>query len=524
MRKIIILILLFVTRAPLGAQTVTWSQDVACIIFSHCTRCHNNTESLAAIPLTNYHEAWSQRNAILYYVDNKLMPPYQPTLTGRKYIHEKRLTQEEIDIIVKWVEQGAQEGDSSMAPKAPIINDLSPQIKLPDFSRRITPYKVPDTVSFKYRCFVLPGIFNQTKNITELEILPTDLSAVYSAWVYSDTSEIPIKLDALDPDNGYNNYAGIGSPTAKLLYGWVNGNHVYKPPPGMSLTLDSGSHLILRILFAEDAMNKVDSTQVNIKFDSSGQLRPIQTAALLHHNKNLLNPPLLIPADSIKTYVEKYTVPSNISIIGISHWGQKICSKMECLAVLPTLDTLHLLEIEDHEDLWSQGIYHFANPVKLPAGTLLYGVAEFNNTYWNSNNPFDPPHTIYQGDSDTSEQMIFSFAYTPYQTKDENIVADSIIHQTHYLDCAPRKLKTQWISAREEKILIYPNPVNSELIISSDYSTAFVIEIYNSIGRIVLREVYLNSRVLDLTGISPGVYTVHIKSAEINITKKIIKQ
>lgn len=517
-------LMLSLVQIQLYGQQITWSQDVACIIYSHCTRCHNNTESLAAIPLTNYYEAWSQRNAILYYVDNKLMPPYQPTLLEKNYIHEKRLSQEEIDIVVRWVEQGAPEGDSALAPKAPVIVDPVPQIKFPDFSERITPYKVPDTVGFKFRCFLLPGSFNEKKYISELEILPTDLSAVYSVFLYSDTSNNSLKLDLVDPSNGYESYSGIGSSTAKLLYGWVNGNYLYKPPPGMSLKLDSGSHLVVRILFAEDAMNKMDSTLVNLKFDTTSKTRPIYTASLLHHDKNLLNPPLLIPADSIKTYTEKYTVPQDMSIIGISHWGQKICTSMRCFSVIPNGDTIFLLEIGDHEDLWSQGIYHFEKPVRIPSGSILYGIAEFNNTYWNPNNPFDPPHTIKQGNTDTSEQMIFAFAYLPYQAGDENIIADSIVHQKHYLGCEPRKLNSVKHRTAENGFKIYPNPVDGQLFISSNRPEIFTLSIFNPLGLRVFEKNYATLASIDMRDFPSGIYIIYIKSNNQNITKKIIKK
>ena len=392
MKKVIFILFIFVTNwLNVNAQDITWSEDIACIVYTHCSRCHNNTNSVAAIPFTNYEEAWSQRNAIRYYVQNKLMPPCQPETENISYSHEKNLTQQEIDLIVAWVNQGTNEGDSLKAPAPPVFNPLISQIDSPDVSSRIPAYTVPDFVGFQYRIFVLPDIFSTEKKISEIEILPTNLSAVYSVFLYSDTSSIPLKLDAADAGNGYENYAGIGSPSAKLLYGWVNGNHLYHTPPGMALQLDANAHLVVRILFAEDAGNKVDSTKINIKFNSTAT-RLIDVATLLDHNTNLQNPPFIIPADSIKTFYEQYIVTDDISILGVSHWAHKVASKMHSYAVTPTKDTLELLEIDDHEDLWSQGIYYFQKPVKIPAGSVLYGEAEYENTDFKSDNPFSPPH------------------------------------------------------------------------------------------------------------------------------------
>ncbi|MBI3235722.1 MAG: T9SS type A sorting domain-containing protein [Bacteroidetes bacterium] len=454
-----------------NAQKVTWSQDIACIVYSHCTRCHNNSGSIAAIPLTNYYEAWSQRNAIKYYVENRLMPPHQPSTETTRYINEKNLTQEEIGLIVTWVDQGTNQGDSTLVPPAPVIEPLKSQILFPDFSQRISAYTVPDTVGFQYHCFVFPTTYPTEKKISEIEILPTDLSAVYSAFLYSDTSSVPLALDAADTGNGYENYAGIGSPTAKLLYGWVNGNPLYKSPPNMAIRLDANAHLVLRILFAEDALTKTDSTTVNIKFDTSTATRAIDIGTLLNYTVNLQNPPFVIPADSIKTFYEQYTVPNDITLLGVSHWAHKFCINMNCYAVTPTNDTINLLQIEDHEDLWSQGFYYFYKPIKIPKHSILYAEAEYDNTSVNPNNPFTPSHTIVAGIADTTEQMSVTFSYLPYQKNDENIITDTVKHQIHYLNCSPAHTVN---SVQDNPTIstidwvIFPNPAGDYVSITLD--------------------------------------------------------
>lgn len=525
-RKILLSISLMFTTAIMDAQTITFSEDVACILNTHCYRCHNSTQSLAAIPFTNYYDAWSQRLAIKYYVEAKLMPPFSASTESRNYIHEKNLTQDEIDLIVAWVNQGSIQGDSSLAPPAPVFTAPSSQILAPDISYRIPTYTVPNLVAFQYHNFVVPITFSTERKISEIEILPSDLSAIYSVFLFSDTSSIPLNLDAADTSNGYEKYSNIGSPTAKLLYGWVNGNPKYSTPTDIALRLEANAHLVLRILFAEDALNKVDSTVINIKFDSTAT-RIIDVGSWLNHSSNLQNPPFIIPADSIKTFHEQYTVPVDVSLFSASHWAQKFCASLHCFAVTPFSDTIPILEIDDHEDLWSQGVYFFDKPLKIPSGSVIYGEATYDNTSFNPNNPFFPPHDIEAGDTDTSEQMLFTFSYLAYQTGDENIIADSIIHQLHYLNCNPVHTVSLSENNVQNSFSVFPNPVSNSLILSfqSEIQTAEV-RVLNVIGEIVYTKTISNTSnaTIDMTQLVNGLYFLQLLTNNKYFTQKFIKQ
>lgn len=522
MRKSVLFFLALIFALTISkAQTITYSDDVACILNTHCFRCHNTVLSLAAISFTNYHDAWSERNSIKYYVESKQMPPYSPTTENRSYSHEKTLTQSEIDLIVAWVNQGTTQG--GFIPPTPVFAPLSPQISTPDISYRIPAYTVPNFVGFQYHCFVVPTTFNTEKKISQVEILPTDLSAVYSVFLYSDTSNISLALDAADISNGYENYSGIGSSTAKLLYGWVNGNPLYHTPPNAALRLDANAHLVMRILFAEDALGKTDSTALNIKFDSTAT-RIIDVATLLNHNSNLQNPPFVIPADSVKTFYEQYTVPADVSLLSVSHWAQKFCASMNCFAVTPANDTIPLLQIEDHEDLWSQGVYYFDKPLKIPTGSVIYGESVYDNTSSNPNNPFFPSHNIVAGNADTTEQMLFSFSFLPYQSGDENIIADSIIHQQHYLNCSPAHAVGIAEINSSNNFSVYPNPTTDFLNISSINQESFSTTVFNALGEKIYSAVSTSNLKLETASFPNGLYFVQIKTDTKYFTQKFIKQ
>jgi hypothetical protein len=100
------LCLLVLTFGTSTAETKTWSDDVASIIYNHCTSCHRPGE-IAPFPLTNYQEATAWGSMISYVTEIKYMPPWKADSDfGVKYQRENYLTDNQIATIREWVDAG----------------------------------------------------------------------------------------------------------------------------------------------------------------------------------------------------------------------------------------------------------------------------------------------------------------------------------------------------------------------------------------------------------------------------------
>ena len=528
MKKIVVFIFITSIIYKANAQTVTWADDIACIVYSHCSNCHNSTNGLAAFPLMSYTDSYAQRIAMKIFTSNKSMPPYLPSTDKNTYAHQKNLTQTEIDLIAAWANAGAPEGNPANAPIPPTHPTPLSVIVTPDFSERIPTFTVPMTGLNLHRCFVLNNTYATEKYISTIEILPSNYSAVHHVLLYSDTSSIPLALDASNSQPGYNFFGGVGSKSAKLLYGWMQGSDAYKLPTNMGIRLEPNAHLILQVDYAEDAGNKKDSTQLNLKFDNSSSLRIVDVAKFLNADVNLQNPPLKIKADSIKMFHEQYTVSSDITLLSIAPHAHNICTSMTCYGITPTNDTIHLLQIDNWAVIWTHGIYVFKNPIKIPAGTILHSESQFNNTYINTNNPFSPSHEIREGTSDTTEMLLFHFAYLPYQVNDETIIADTVTHTLHYLNCTPIHNVTgvETFSKVDAGYIVYPNPANDYVTINVkefDLLKPNTIEIYDALGKIIYSSTITKSTMtINTNPWSKGVYTIHLMQNNQIIHHKLI--
>ena len=97
MKKTLILSILIIASNQLSAQ-VTWSANVASIIYSKCSNCHN-ANGIAPFQLMSYQDAVQNATDIKNQVTNRTMPPWPPDPTYSHLAHERILPQQQIDAI-----------------------------------------------------------------------------------------------------------------------------------------------------------------------------------------------------------------------------------------------------------------------------------------------------------------------------------------------------------------------------------------------------------------------------------------
>ena len=73
----------------------------------------------------NYQEAFNFRNTIQGSVLSGDMPPWPPDTNYSRFRHERILSAQEISLIDNWVNTGAIQGDSTVAPTAPNYNSTT---------------------------------------------------------------------------------------------------------------------------------------------------------------------------------------------------------------------------------------------------------------------------------------------------------------------------------------------------------------------------------------------------------------
>lgn len=490
------------------AQTPTWSDDVACIVYSHCTACHHDGGP-AHFSLTTYADAYWWRIEMRDATQARLMPPWPPDEAYRTLAHERLLSQEEIDIITGWVDGGAPEGNAQNAPPPPVYADEA-AITDPDITAIMEDYAIPSSTADLYRCFVLP-IDNPTDSwITGLEIVPGNREMVHHVLVFQDNTGQAAQLDAQDPAPGYTSFGGIGVASAKLIGIWVPGSQPLLTPPGMAIKLLANADIVIQVHYPATSTVQLDSTRVNIRLSSQSNPRNLSIDAILHHG-NMTNGPLVIPANTVRTFNQQYTVPLGATITAIGPHGHLICRSLKCWAVKPGGEVVPLIDIPEWDFRW-QDMYSFRSPIYLPAGTVIHSEGVYDNTAANPSNPNNPPQLVHAGEATTDEMMLFFFAWTPGTVADESIVVDDAPHAPHHQDCMPG-FSVGLEAARPVEVRIHPTLARTELFVH-DAPPASELLLHDATGRLALRQALgFGETAVGVAHLAEGAYVAEVRDA-----------
>ena len=140
---------LTLNQGTLGSdEKVTYSEDVAAIIFDKCVSCHN-PDGIGPMSLLTFEETQPWAPLISYKVERREMPPWHldKTVGIQSYNNDVSLSEEQISLIVQWAQSGAPQGDPALTPTQPKLPDasewqLSSELGEPDFVVKSPPYTV----------------------------------------------------------------------------------------------------------------------------------------------------------------------------------------------------------------------------------------------------------------------------------------------------------------------------------------------------------------------------------------------
>jgi mono/diheme cytochrome c family protein len=108
------------TASGSEAKEVTYTRDVAPILYNKCALCHHAND-IAPMSLMSYKEVRPWAAAIREAVVLRKMPPWHADPEVGEFSNDPRLSDAEIEAIRAWVNGGAKEGDPKDMPPAPVF-------------------------------------------------------------------------------------------------------------------------------------------------------------------------------------------------------------------------------------------------------------------------------------------------------------------------------------------------------------------------------------------------------------------
>src|SRR5438132_12957799 len=400
-----------VRLAANDARPVTFSNQVVRIFQRNCQICHRPGE-VAPFSLTTYKDAHAKRDDIVEAVESRYMPPWKAVPGHGEFTDVRRLSDDEIRLIARWVADGAPEGDARDLP-SPRRFPTGWTLGTPSAVLAMEePFTVPPRTKDIYRCFVVPiRIPGEWRMIRASEVLPGNRKVVHHVQTFLDVTGRSVELDAAEPGPGYTCFGGPRFDSAGGLGGWAPGYPPIEIPSGVAWGIPPGARLVIQVHYNNPGDTpETDVTQIGVHFTGGPFDRRLALVRAYAWGFE-------IPADAArKTVTASATLAEDLEALSIHAHMHLLGRAMTVTANLPDGTKRPMLRIDDWDFEW-QIRYSYTRPVPLPAGTRIEAECVYDNHAANPKNPSKPPPLLTSGFETTDEMCQASVLGTARLTR-----------------------------------------------------------------------------------------------------------
>lgn len=394
---------------------VTFTRDVAPILYERCAACHN-PNGPGPFSVLDFEAVRERAVLIAAYTEQRVMPPWLPEYGKGDFLGTRRLRDAEIALLREWAESGAPRGSRRDLPDAPDVSDEW-QLGRPDLVLEVPAYTVAADGFDVYRNLVIPVPITETRYVRALELRPGRTHVVHHARVLVDVTSSSREMDALDPAPGFDGMYTASAATSPDGYfiGWTPGKVPFGGREGMAWRLDPGTDLIVQLHLRPLGEAATVRARVGLHF---AEEPPTRIPVLLDLGSESLDIP---PGDTAYLAEDHYELPVDVRALGVYPHAHYLGKTMEGTATLPDGSTRWLIRIPRWDFNW-QDEYHYATPIDLPAGTVLRMRYTYDNSAQNPHNPNSPPQRVTWGSRSVDEMADLIIQVLPRDPADGELL------------------------------------------------------------------------------------------------------
>jgi peroxiredoxin len=358
---------------------ITYAKHVSRIFQNRCADCHHSGTA-APFSLTSYESARDWSEMIKETVVQRRMPPWNADPRYGHFSNDLRMTTDEIDRVVSWIDDGAPLGDKNDLPEPREFAD-GWTIGKPDAVFKMPrEYTVQATGTVRYQYFVTKTNFEEDMWVQAAEAKPGNRKVVHHIIVFHR-----------DPKSRR-------SRNLPAIVGTAPGEEPMVWPKGIGYKVPAGSELVWQVHYTPTGKVEKDRSEVGLIFCKE----PSQRVA---KDKAAINFTFRIPADEhnhkVVSKTSFYRDAELLSLMPHMHLRGK---DFQYKAHYPDGSSEILLNVPSYDFNW-QHRYRFAKPFPIPKGTRIECIAHFDNSADNPANP-DPKKSVRWGDQTWEEMMI----------------------------------------------------------------------------------------------------------------------
>ena len=379
-----------------GSAPPNWTGDIGPLMAEKCMTCHRPGE-VAPMSLLTYEQVLPWAKSIRMVVRERVMPPWHADQPLGHFANDRRLNDEQIGMIVDWVNAGAPMGAGEFtAPEFVEGWALTEVLGTP-----------PDYVFEFDEDFIVdgggPDVYIDVKVPMNLE---EDIW-VQGAEVRGNPAIVHhATVTTIGPDEEPGGELGTAVPGLRWRY----------YPEGSAKLVPAGSTVNFNMHYHPIDRQETDRSRMGLWLTKSPVRYVLKTRAAGTQS-------LEIPAHEPNyEAIGEFVLDSDALLFGFGPHMHLRGKDMTCKAIYPDGREEILLSVPRYDFNW-QTTYEVEQPIAAPKGTVIRAVAHWDNSENNPNNPNPDVKVLYGRDS-RDEMMSCFIDYMI--TLDEPVIPTSI--------------------------------------------------------------------------------------------------
>ena len=407
------------SAAGASAQDITFTKDIAPIVFKSCVSCHRKGGP-APFALTTYDEVRRRATQIATVTRSRFMPPWKVEPGVGHFVGQDPLTRDEIARLEKWAVAGAPQGEPSAQPPLPNMPDgwLLGQPDLIVKPSRAYTLAAQPTDAFRIFAIRLP--VTKRTYVRGIEFHPGNGRVVHHANIRIDRTDATRKLDEADPLPGYDGLMPRSAeyPDGHFL-GWTPGQVAPLVPPDLAWTLEPGSDLVVQLHLQPSGAVEQVLPEIGLYFSDRP---PTRTPTILRLGSQSIE---IAPGEPRYVIRDAYTLPVDADLLAVQPHAHYRAREIRGTAHLPDGTSRLVMHITDWDFRW-QHVYREVTPIRLPKGTRLSMEYTYDNSAENVRNPQLPPAKVYWGQRSKDEMGDLWFQLLATNDRDRLLMREQI--------------------------------------------------------------------------------------------------
>lgn len=267
---------------------VAYYEDVRPLLAEHCVACHTEG-SIAPFPLDSYEAVLDVAPLVQAVVQARTMPPFGVRADGscQEWDEPRWLTDDEIETISAWVDQGTMAGDDTIeAPSVPELPTLDghdvAEVGIPEYRAEGTPelgLEIDD-----YQCFLIELDLPQDRYLVGFDVLADNDAIVHHVLGFRvDPSFLGngaamAELDGQTPEPGWDCFgaAGEGVLPQGVPVTWAPGQGAVEFPHDVGVRFAPGDVLVVQMHYNLLEAEGTDATRIKLKWADEVQREGFQ--------------------------------------------------------------------------------------------------------------------------------------------------------------------------------------------------------------------------------------------------------